>query len=89
MPAMVRRRRCPDVGAALQRYERPAGARVQRTARACVEQTWRRSLAEALAVIDLLDERIAPLHQELRRSRRPIRACCCCARFPASVSRSA
>jgi hypothetical protein len=47
-----------------------------------VEQTWRRSIAEALAVIDLLDERIAPLHE----SRRPIRACCCCARFPASVS---
>jgi transposase len=66
MPAMVRRRRCPDVGAALQRYERPAGARVQRTARACVEQTWRRSVAEALAVIDLLDERSAPLHEELR-----------------------
>jgi len=28
-----------------------------------VEQTWRRSIAEALAVIDLLDERIAPLHE--------------------------
>jgi transposase len=31
-----------------------------------VEATWRRSIAEALAVIDLLDERIAPLHEELR-----------------------
>lgn len=31
-----------------------------------VEETWRRSIAEALAVIDLLDERIAPLQQELR-----------------------
>jgi transposase len=31
-----------------------------------VEETWRRSIAEALAVIDLLDERIAPLHEELR-----------------------
>jgi transposase len=31
-----------------------------------VEQTWRRSIAEALAVIDLLDQRIAPLHEELR-----------------------
>jgi transposase len=31
-----------------------------------VEDTWRRSIAEALAVIDLLDERIAPLHEELR-----------------------
>ena len=30
-----------------------------------VEQTWRRSIAEALAVIDLLDERIAPLRAEL------------------------
>ena len=31
-----------------------------------VEETWRHSIAEALAVIDLLDERIAPLHEELR-----------------------
>jgi transposase len=31
-----------------------------------VEETWRRSIAEAVAVIDLLDERIAPLHEELR-----------------------
>jgi transposase len=31
-----------------------------------VEETWRRSIAEALAVIDLLDERIAPLHEGLR-----------------------
>ena len=31
-----------------------------------VEATWRHSIAEALAVIDLLDERIAPLHEELR-----------------------
>ena len=31
-----------------------------------VEETWRRSIAEALAVIDLLDERIAPLDEELR-----------------------
>jgi transposase len=31
-----------------------------------VEETWRRSIAEALAVIDLLDGRIAPLHEELR-----------------------
>jgi transposase len=31
-----------------------------------VEETWRRSIAEALAVIDLLDARIAPLHEELR-----------------------
>jgi transposase len=30
-----------------------------------VEKTWRRSIAEALAVIDLLDERIAPLRAEL------------------------
>jgi transposase len=30
-----------------------------------VEETWRRSIAEALAVIDLLDERIAPLRAEL------------------------
>jgi transposase len=31
-----------------------------------VEDTWRRSIAEALAVIDLLDARIAPLDAELR-----------------------
>ena len=31
-----------------------------------VEETWRRSIAEALAVIDLLDGRIAPLQQQLR-----------------------
>jgi hypothetical protein len=31
-----------------------------------VEETRRRSIAEALAVIDVLDERIAPLHEELR-----------------------
>ena len=30
-----------------------------------VEQVWRRSIAEALAVIDLLDQRIAPLEVEL------------------------
>src|SRR3954469_3704830 len=29
-----------------------------------VEATWRRSVAEALAVIDLLDERVAPLERE-------------------------
>jgi transposase len=33
-----------------------------------VEQTWRRSIAEALAVIDLLDERVAPLEHELRQA---------------------
>src|SRR5215216_427226 len=33
-----------------------------------VDQTWRRSIAEALAVIDLLDERVAPLERELRRA---------------------
>jgi hypothetical protein len=31
-----------------------------------VEEAWRRSIAEALAVIDLLDARIAPLDAELR-----------------------
>ena len=31
-----------------------------------VEETWRRSIAEALAVIDVLDARIAPLDAELR-----------------------
>ena len=33
-----------------------------------VDQTWRRSIAEALAVIDLLDERVAPLERELRQA---------------------
>jgi hypothetical protein len=35
-------------------------------ARRGVVQTWRRSIAEALAVIDLLDARITPLHEKLR-----------------------
>ena len=30
-----------------------------------VPEVWRRSVSEALAVIDLLDERIAPLDREL------------------------
>ena len=33
--------------------------------RVAFEEAWRRSIAEALAVIDLLDERIAPLRAEL------------------------
>jgi transposase len=33
-----------------------------------VAETWRRSIAEALAVIDLLDERLAPLEHELRQA---------------------
>jgi hypothetical protein len=33
-----------------------------------VEETWRRSISEALAVIDLLDERLAPLERELREA---------------------
>jgi transposase len=32
-----------------------------------VDETWRRSIAEAMAVIDLLDERVAPLEHELRQ----------------------
>jgi transposase len=35
-----------------------------------VDATWRRSIAEALAVIELLDERIAPLERELRQAAR-------------------
>jgi transposase len=35
-----------------------------------VDATWRRSIAEALAVIELLDERIAPLERGLRRAAR-------------------
>jgi hypothetical protein len=50
-----------------------------------VEATWRRSIAEALAVIDLLDKRIAPLHDELRPFAAPTRASCCCAPSPASA----
>ena len=38
-------------------------------------EVWRRSIAEALAVIEMLDERIAPLEQELAAdSRAPTRA---------------
>jgi transposase len=33
-----------------------------------VEETWRRSIAEALAVIELFDERLAPLERELRQA---------------------
>src|SRR5215207_10660936 len=33
-----------------------------------VEETWRRSISAALAVIDLLDERLAPLERELRQA---------------------
>jgi transposase len=33
-----------------------------------VDETWRRSIAEALAVIDLLDERVAPLERDLRQA---------------------
>jgi transposase len=33
-----------------------------------VEETWRRSIVEALAVIDLLDARVAPLERELRQA---------------------
>ena len=33
-----------------------------------VDETWRRSIGEALAVIDLLDERVAPLERELRQA---------------------
>src|SRR4051812_20982168 len=32
-----------------------------------VPETWRRSIAEALAVIELLDERLAPIERELRQ----------------------
>ena len=35
-----------------------------------VDATWRRSIAEALAVIELLDARIAPLERELRQAAR-------------------
>jgi transposase len=35
-----------------------------------VEETWRRSVAEALTVIDLLDERVAPLERDLRHAAR-------------------
>jgi transposase len=35
-----------------------------------VDATWRRSIAEAIAVIDVLDERIAPLERELRQTAR-------------------
>ena len=39
-----------------------------------VPAVWRRSIAEALAVIDLLDARIGPIDHELGRSRAPTRA---------------
>ena len=44
---------------------------------------WRRSIAEALEVIDLLDARIDPIDQELRPLARG--AWCCSRRSPASA----
>lgn len=41
-----------------------------------VPEVWRRSIAEALAVIDLLDERIAPLELELGPLARADRRVC-------------
>jgi transposase len=41
-----------------------------------VPEVWRRSIAEALAVIDLLDERIAPLERELAPLARADRRVC-------------
>jgi len=51
-----------------------------------VEEAWRRSIAEALEVIDLLDARSRPWTPNCVRSPPPIRACCCCARSPASAT---
>ena len=51
-----------------------------------VEEAWRRSIAEALEVIDLLDARIAPLDAELRPLAAADPRCCCCARSPASAT---
>ena len=48
----LRRLRAPDAMTVLERHGMPA--------------VWRRSIAEALAVIDLLDARIDPIDQELR-----------------------
>ena len=42
-----------------------------------VAETWRRSIAEALALIDLLDERLAPLERELHQLRSMTSASCC------------
>ena len=47
-----------------------AGDAMELLAERGVEQTWRRSIAEALAVIDLLDERVAPLERGLRQAAR-------------------
>src|SRR5919109_278269 len=48
------------------KLERPRlGDAIELLADRGVPEVWRRSIAEALAVIDLLDERIAPLEREL------------------------
>src|SRR5436190_410052 len=52
----------------LERLRAPDG--IELLADRGVEATWRRSIAEALAVIDLLDERVAPLERELRQAAR-------------------
>ena len=52
----LRRLRGPDAMTLLERQGMPA--------------VWRRSIAEALAVIDLLDARITPIDQELPRCSR-------------------
>jgi hypothetical protein len=50
-----------------------------------VPPAWRDSIAEALAVIDLLDQRIAPIADErCARSPPPMPACCCWSRSPGS-----
>jgi transposase len=54
-----------------------------------VPEVWRRSVAEALAVIELLDERIAPLEQELAPLARADRRVLLVARFPGSARCSA
>jgi transposase len=55
-------------------------------------EVWRRSIAEAVAVVAMLDQRLIPLEQELRPVARPTRASGCWSRSPASgtssVSRS-
>src|SRR4051812_38858349 len=57
----------------LDRLRAPDG--IELLAHRGVEATWRRSIAEALAVIDLLDERVAPLERELHQGgpQRPTR----------------
>ena len=66
-----------------------AGDAMQLLAERGVEETWRRWIAEALAVIELFDERLAPLERELRQTAKADTRVVLLKTIPASVTCSA